>query len=405
VLGINEIKMKRRKFIKNSALATTMAFVPSFLKAFEGAFPNKFGHKNLVIIHLMGGNDGLNTIVPINNDIYYNARPKIAIKKSDTIKLNYEIGFHKSLAPLKRLYDDGYLSIINNVGYPNPSRSHFTSTDIWHTASDHENILESGWIGRYLDNYGRKPHNAIQIDDHLALALRGERLNGIATKQAKQLYRSLQESDFNSILSHYDNSHLTEHNLGYLYKTMIDAKSSARYLYEKTLDTKLSESYPKKSSLASQLKVVGQFINSGIDTSVYYTTLNGFDTHAFQNNKHENLLKVYAEAVDAFVKDLKRNNTFKDTLTLTFSEFGRRVEQNYSDGTDHGAANNIFVIGENLKRAGFYNQLANLKDLDDNGDLKYEIDFREVYATILNNWLEVDDRKILNKVFSKLNFI
>ena len=186
---------------------------------------------------------------------------------------------------------------------------------------------------------------------------------------------------------------------------MIDAKSSARYLYEKTLDSKLSESYPKKSSLASQLKVVGQFINSGIDTSVYYTTLNGFDTHAFQNNKHENLLKVYAEAVDAFVKDLKRNNTFKDTLILTFSEFGRRVEQNYSDGTDHGAANNIFVIGENLKRAGFYNQLANLKDLDDNGDLKYEIDFREVYATILNNWLEVDDRRILNKVFSKLNFI
>ena len=297
------------------------------------------------------------------------------------------------------------MSIINNVGYPNPSRSHFTSTDIWHTASDHENILETGWIGRYLDNYGRKPHNAIQIDDNLALALRGERLNGIATKQAKQLYRSLQESNFNSILSHYDNSHLTEHNLGYLYKTMIDAKSSARYLYEKTLDSKLSESYPKKSSLASQLKVVGQFINSGIDTSVYYTTLNGFDTHAFQNNKHENLLKVYAEAVDAFVKDLKRNNTFKDTLILTFSEFGRRLEQNYSDGTDHGAANNIFVIGENLKRAGFYNQLANLKDLDDNGDLKYEIDFREVYATILNNWLEVDDRRILNKVFSKLNFI
>lgn len=386
-------------------MATSMTLVPNFLKVFEVLSPSAIGSKNLVIIHLKGGNDGLNTIVPINNDIYYEARPKIAIRKEDTIKLNHELGYHKSLKPLKRLYDAGHLCIINNVGYPNPSRSHFTSTDIWHTASDHENILESGWIGRYLDNYGRKPYNAIQIDDELALALRGERLSGIATKNAKQLYRSLQESDFNSILSHYNNNHITEHNLGYLYQTMIDAKSSAKYLYEKVLDSKLSDNYPTKSSLSYQLKIVGQFINSRIDASVYYTTLNGFDTHANQIGRQENLLKAYAQAVEAFVKDLKKNNTFKNTLILTFSEFGRRVEQNFSNGTDHGAANNVFVIGQDLKRPGLYNLLASLNDLDDNGDIKYEIDFREVYATILDNWLEVDDRSVLNKSFSKLNFI
>jgi len=397
--------MKRRNFIKNTALATSMAFVPNFLKGLESIMPSTVGHRNLVIIHLQGGNDGLNTIVPYNNDIYYKARPYIAIKKNKTIKLNDELALHKSLAPLKNLYDAGYLSIINNVGYPNPSRSHFISSDIWQTASDHQTILKSGWIGRYLDKNGKKPYNAIQINDDLSLALRGEKRNGIATKNARQLYMSLQESDFNTILSYYDKNHLTDHNLGYLYQTMIDSKSSAKYLYENALDGKLSKNYPKNSSLSSQLKIVGQFINSRLDTSVYYTTLGGFDTHAAQLNKHENLLKKYAEAVDVFVKDLKRNDTFKDTLILTFSEFGRRVKQNAANGTDHGAANNVFVIGKNLKTAGFYNDLASLNDLDDNGDLKYEIDFRSVYATILTKWMNVSTEGIISSNPKALDFI
>jgi len=382
-----------------------MAFVPNFLKGLESIMPSTVGHRNLVIIHLQGGNDGLNTIVPYNNDIYYKARPYIAIKKNKTIKLNDELALHKSLAPLKNLYDAGYLSIINNVGYPNPSRSHFISSDIWQTASDHQTILKSGWIGRYLDKNGKKPYNAIQINDDLSLALRGEKRNGIATKNARQLYMSLQESDFNTILSYYDKNHLTDHNLGYLYQTMIDSKSSAKYLYENALDGKLSKNYPKNSSLSSQLKIVGQFINSRLDTSVYYTTLGGFDTHAAQLNKHENLLKKYAEAVDVFVKDLKRNDTFKDTLILTFSEFGRRVKQNAANGTDHGAANNVFVIGKNLKTAGFYNDLASLNDLDDNGDLKYEIDFRSVYATILTKWMNVSTEGIISSNPKALDFI
>lgn len=382
-----------------------MAFVPNFLKAFDDLEPNLSAHRNLVVIHLKGGNDGLNTIIPVNNDIYYNARPKISIKQKDTLRLNDELGFNKSLMPLKKLYDQGYLSIINNVGYPNPSRSHFVSSDIWQTASDHNNILDSGWIGRYLDKYGKMPYNAIQIDDDLDLALRGERRNGIATRNAKQLYRSLQESDFNTILSYHDKSHHVEHNLGYLYKTMIDAKSSAKYLYETALDSNLSDSYPKTSSLSNQLKVVGQFIKSGLDTNIYYTSLSGFDTHAYQVGKQERLLKNYAEAIEAFVNDLKKNNRFKNTLILTFSEFGRRVKQNFSNGTDHGAANNVFVIGENLKKSGLYNKLASLSDLDDNGDIKYEIDFRAVYQTILINWLNVSSTGIIDSNYERLEFI
>ena len=177
--------MKRREFIKHTALASSFAFVPSFLKAFESVKINTIGHKRLVIIHLKGGNDGLNTIIPFNNDIYYNARPKIAIKKSNVIKLNNEVGFHQSLMPLKNLYETGHLSIINNVGYPNPSRSHFVSTDIWQTASDHDKMLDSGWIGRYLDSYGKMPYSAIQIDDNLALALKGEHKKWYSNKKFK----------------------------------------------------------------------------------------------------------------------------------------------------------------------------------------------------------------------------
>ena len=146
-------------------------------------------------------------------------------------------------------------------------------------------------------------------------------------------------------------------------------------------------------------------INSGLDSKVYYVSMGGFDTHFNQDQRQNQLLDVYSKSMEVFVKDLEQNDTFKDTLILTFSEFGRRVKENGSKGTDHGTANNIFLIGKNLKKAGFYNELPDLSDLDSNGDLKYSVDFREVYATILNNWMEVDDKKILNKSFSKLDFI
>ena len=153
------------------------------------------------------------------------------------------------------------------------------------------------------------------------------------------------------------------------------------------------------------MKTTAQFINSNLETKVFYTSLGGFDTHVNQINTQKRLLDIYANSVEAFVQDLKDNDTFKDTLILTFSEFGRRVKQNASVGTDHGTANNVFVIGENLKKQGLYNNMASLSDLDDNGDLKFEIDFRTIYATVLDKWLEVDDEKVLNKSFKQLDFI
>lgn len=185
---------------------------------------------------------------------------------------------------------------------------------------------------------------------------------------------------------------------------MIEAQSSAKYIFETSKTVSANKEYPN-NKFGKQLKTTAQFINSGLQTKVFYTSLGGFDTHVNQLNTQKRLLKVYAEGIETFVEDLKANNTFKETLILTFSEFGRRVKQNANTGTDHGTANNVFIIGKALKKQGVYNKSASLSDLDDNGDLKFEIDFRTIYATVLNKWLEVNDKTVLNKSFQQLDFI
>jgi len=386
--------MKRRDFLKNSTLASGVFFVPSFVKAMGNDLLTTTGFKRLVIVQLTGGNDGLNTIVPYRNDIYYKSRPSLGIDRSSLLKIDDELGFNGNLKELKELYDSGDLCVINNVGYPNPDRSHFRSTDIWQTASASNKVLNTGWIGRYLDVHGKSPHDAIEIGNSLSLAMKGKLKNGTATENARLLYRISNDPYFTKVLSHYNNQHLSEHNMGYLYQTMIDAKESASYIFEKVKVYESRMEY-NKTQFGKQLKTIAQFINSGLDTQVYYAKLSGFDTHANQMGRQDRLLSNYSKAVSAFVKDLKMNNTFNDTLILTFSEFGRRVEQNAARGTDHGAANNVFVIGNQLKKPGLFNDAPNLSNLDENGDLKYEMDFRSIYANILEDWLDVSTDKIL----------
>lgn len=396
--------MERRKFLKQTSLASSLFFVPSFVKAFEQVASRNLGYKRLVIIQLSGGNDGLNTVIPYRNDLYYKLRPTLAINKNEVLKLDDEVGLHASLSPLKHLYDNGNLSIINNVGYPNPIRSHFRSMDIWQTASDSDKYFQSGWIGRYLDSFGKEPYSAIEIDESLSLVMKGETMNAIATQNANSLYNLSKDPYLKNILKHQNETHLSEHNLGYLYKSMIAAQSSAKYIYETSKTVSSTLDYPR-NAFGKQLKTTAQFINSGIETKVFYASLSGFDTHARQLATQNRLLSNYADSMKVFVQDLKANNTFKDTLILTFSEFGRRVKQNASAGTDHGTANNVFIIGDALKKQGLYNNLGSLSDLDSNGDLKFEIDFRRIYATILNKWLEVDDKTVLKNSFNQLSFI
>ncbi|MBT8269634.1 MAG: DUF1501 domain-containing protein [Bacteroidia bacterium] len=396
--------MKRRDFVKQTSLASGLFFVPSFIQAFDGIVGAAKGYRRLVIIQLSGGNDGLNTIIPYRNDIYYRNRPKIAIQRNTQLRIDGELAMHQTLTPLKRLYDNGYVCILNNVGYPNPDRSHFRSMDIWQTASHSHEYLSSGWLGRYLDRHGDEPYNGIEISDKLSLALTGDKSSGIATNNAGRLYRTAQDPYLKLLIKHHRDEHLSEHNLGYLYKTLIQAESSAEYIYETTRKGRSYQRYTN-DSFGKQLKTMAEFINSGIQTKVFYTSHEGYDTHAGQLKTQPRLLNVFSKNLEAFVNDLQKGGSFDDTLIMVFSEFGRRVRQNAANGTDHGAANNVFIVGKNLKKNGIYNGLDDLRRLDANGDIRYEIDFRSIYSTILRNWLGVQDDLILNDQFEYLDFI
>ncbi|MGY5353063.1 DUF1501 domain-containing protein [Wenyingzhuangia sp. IMCC45533] len=397
--------MKRRDFLINSSLASGMFFVPSFVKAFERIPKNLLGHKKLVVIQLSGGNDGLNTVIPYHNDLYYSKRPNISIPKKDILKLDNELGLPEYMSPLKNLYDKGYLSIVNNVGYPNPVRSHFRSADIWQTASDADEYKSTGWLGNYIDEYNLKSHMAIDVDNKLSLALKGANKSGISASNPKSLHRNTKDPFFNKVLhKHHLEEHLSEENLGYLYKQMIQAQSSASYIFEKSKTYKTKGNYGK-NAFGKQLETTATYINSHLETSVYYVSMGGYDTHVNQKNRHKKLMSVFSGEIETFINDLKTHNTFKDTLIMVFSEFGRRVEENAGNGTDHGAANNLFLLTENLNKPGMYNNTPNLSNLDKNGDIKYEIDFRQVYATILKNWLDADPKKVIGKSFDTLNFV
>lgn len=397
--------MDRRDFVKKSTFASGMMLIPSFLKGMELINPEHLsGFKNLIIIQLSGGNDGLNTIIPHRNDLYHNLRPSISKRLNETLRLTDELGLNKSCIGLKALFDQGEMTIINNVGYPNPNRSHFRSTDIWHSGSDASEYLKTGWAGRYLDAYCQGAYQAIEHDTSLSLILKGKSMKGIAVTDPKQLFQATRESYFKNIVKNTDQDLLNEDNQGYLYKTLLETYSSADYIYEHSKIYESKSDYPA-NSFGKSLKGISDMINSGLNTRVYYSTLGGFDTHVNQNASQDQLLKIYSESISALVKDLKKTNKFKDTLILTFSEFGRRVKENGSKGTDHGTANNLFVIGENLKQPGILGNDPDLINLDKNGDLVYDIDFRSIYATILNKWMDANDSQILGKSFNKLNFI
>ncbi len=397
--------IKRKEFIQIGSLATASMLLPKFLKAFEGSAMVPMGNKVVVILQLSGGNDGLNTVIPVTNDLYYRARPKLGIEKTKALLLTDEVGLHPTLTGFKELFDDGSLGIMNNVGYPNPDRSHFRSMDIWQTASQSNEFLTSGWVGRYLDaqcNGCDKPTQAIEIDDMLSLSMKGEHLNGIAVKDPQRLYGIANEKFFRDVLKNHTDE-AGEQPVDYLYKTMAETLASADYIFQQSRVHPTKAEYPK-TELGNSMKTIASLIFSDINTKIYYVSLGSFDTHINQDAQQQRLFTEMNDAVKAFVKDMKTNSRFEDVMLFTFSEFGRRVEQNASDGTDHGTANNMFFISGGLKQQGMINELPSLSDLDE-GDLKYKVDFKSVYATVLNKWLNADDAAILGKKNSQHDFI
>lgn len=409
--------MKRRDFIKQSALTTAgTMLIPHFLKAYEAQTMDRMNPSNgkiLVIVQLSGGNDGLNTVIPFRNDIYYRERPTIAIKADKVLALTDEIGLHPAMGPLKALYDEGLLTVINNVGYPNPDRSHFRSMDIWQTASDSDKYLNTGWVGRYLDascaGREQQPFRTLEVDDTLSLALKGNELNGLAVLDPRKLFNQTRSGLVTGLIkNHGPSSHDDEPEpVAYLYKTLAETVSSAEYVYDKTKRSggpvSPQATYPNHE-LGNRLRTVSQLIQSGVGTSVYYVSISGFDTHINQPGQQERLLGQYADAVGAFMTDLKAAGRQNDVLLMTFSEFGRRVKQNASHGTDHGTANNVFLVGGGLPARRVLNEAPNLTSLTD-GDLTYSVDFRQIYATLLRDYLGADDVAILGRKFESLKIV
>jgi uncharacterized protein (DUF1501 family) len=234
------MKTSRRKFIKQTLLRTSgTLLVPNFLKALESETSSLLttSDKIVVVIQLSGGNDGLNTIIPYRNDLYYQQRPRLAIRPDKVLKTSDDLGFHPALSSLREFYDEGSMAILNNVGYPNPDRSHFRSMDIWHSASDANTYLNTGWIGRYLDSSCSSchpAHHAIEVDDTLSMALKGNSKKGMALKNPKKLYQATHNKFFDAISNQNDSLASTEPSLHYLYKTMAETVSSAEFIYAKS---------------------------------------------------------------------------------------------------------------------------------------------------------------------------
>ncbi len=398
------MKITRRKFISSSALVSASLLLPRFLSVAGQRFAaSSFNGRRLVIIQLSGGNDGLNTIVPFEDDNYYRLRPSLGLASEELIRIQDNIAWNASMQSLQELYDQGEVTIINNIGYPNPDLSHFRSMDIWQSASGSEKTINSGWIGRYLDSqcHNCKAHAALELDDTLSMALKGDEKNGLAVSDPTRFYKLTKKLFKEHSVATRFNS--TNDALNYLYKVMAESAQSAEVIMEQSKSELLTGNYPQ-NGFGHDLKTVASLITSGLDSVFYYISLPGFDTHVNQKNNHNRILKSVADGIAAFSSDLKKVGEWNNTVIMVFSEFGRRVGQNASKGTDHGTANVLFLFGGSLQKKGVFNPVADLSKLD-KGNLIYQIDFRSVYASLLADWLKADDEKILGMRFEKLGLV
>ena len=377
--------MNRRNFLTLTGTFTGGALLlPDFLHAFGSQQNLIIGDQCIVFVQLNGGNDGLNTFVPFEDPLYYNLRPQIALSNEAVVSKNKGMAFHPALKGFAEMQQNGDLSVIQNVGYPEPNRSHFRSQEIWQTASDSNKYSNEGWLGRYLDLQCKdhQPTAGINIDTIDNLALKGLEPNSITVKNPNVFKTKNQKED---TITLSDNPQLD-----FVRKIANSVTEGSDEIQKALAKSNTEISYPK-TGLATNLAWIARLIKGNLNSKVYYTSLNGFDTHdnqlAIQNNK----LSELNDALFSFYTDLKKASLLQNVTIVVFSEFGRRVKDN-GKGTDHGTAAPMFVIGGN-NRGKIIGNNPNLSDLDQ-GDLKYETDFRSVYASLLKNKLDFDPTKI-----------
>jgi uncharacterized protein (DUF1501 family) len=399
----------RRQFLTqvagSGAVLSIGAALPGFWPQALAGEADSREESILIVIQLSGGNDGLNTVVPYRDEQYYKARPTLAVPAGDVLKIDDELGFHPAAASLAHLLQDNQLAIVQGVGYPEPNRSHFESMDIWHTCQRKSEPRKTGWLGRYLDRSqadGQADVPAIHLGEEkqpLALAAEDVRVPSIGSLERFRLQGNQAElvREVNALPRRQAAG---DHDLlSFVETSTTAALSASRRIEQARQGYRSSVSYPE-DRFAQHLRTVAQLIEAGLRTRVYYLTLDGFDTHSQQAAAHEGLLRRWSSALQAFLADLEEHGHAQRTLVLTFSEFGRRVQENASAGTDHGAAAPVFVAGKRVQ-AGLHGKQPSLTDLVD-GDLQHHTDFRQVYATLLGNWLGVDSRDILGKTYPPL---
>src|ERR1700683_2464278 len=438
----NPLFTTRRDFLRTTLLGGALSWtVPSFVaQTFsalhaqaDGALTQVATGKDgpiLVLIQLAGGNDGLNAVIPYTNDYYYQARPTIGIPATQVLKLNDTLGFNPTMTGFKSLFDAGHLSVVHGVGYPNPNRSHFRATEIWQTASDEDKYLTDGWLGRYFDNacQGCDPTVAINIGPRLPQAFSSHTPTGISLENPDSFrfmgsgknddetlaYRSMYNPDDSIPRSNSGGSvsmvsgTVTLQNgqsaLDFLERTSMDAQVSSDKIRAIAGKVPSKSIYPG-SGLARNLQLVARLIAGGLPTRVFYVSQGGYDTHTGQRGGQDARLRELGDAVKAFTDDLTSMGEFDRVMIMTFSEFGRRVHENGSQATDHGAAAPMFLVGSKMK-AGLLGAEPSLAPADlKDGDIQFNTDFRSVYASILESWLHTASTPILGKQFPTLPIV
>ena len=430
----------RRKFLRTSALGAAASWtLPIFLeKTFftldalaAGATQSVTGKDGtiLVVLQLAGGNDGLNTVVPYADDIYHRLRPKLSIPANEILRLDDYAGLNPKLTGFKSLFDEGHLAVVQGVGYPNPNRSHFRSTEIWQTAADADQTDNHGWLGKYFDNCcaGADPTVGVAIGEQMPQAFVAQTPTGVTFSKPEQFrwqpseksgtgaataeesfFRQLNGMDEEAPAAPNDGGSIGaisgpakagDSAVDFLQRTALDAQLSSDKILAIARKYKSTVPYPP-GPLAASLSMIARMIAGGLPTRVYYASQGGFDTHAGEVNAHDRLMVQLNESLTAFVADLKQQGNFDRVLLMTFSEFGRRVAENANGGTDHGTAAPMFVLGGGVK-PGLFGKHPSLLDLD-HGDLKFNTDFRRVYATILDGWLKAPSEKVLGRKFAAL---
>lgn len=396
--------LSRRQFLNSTAgVVSVSGVVPSFLFEACAAAEGQSTESVLVVIQLSGGNDGLNTAVPFKNELYREARPTLAVAEDDVLKIGGELGFHPAARGLADLLEDGRLGIVQGVGYPEPNRSHFESMDIWHSCRRKGEARSDGWLGRFLTATRKTAGQRKSGGDVAAVHLGPEKQplalasQDVPVPSIKSLDRFRLNSDaalLRDAVAELAAAPTATDNglLDFVQASTQSALAASRRVEAAGKSYKPAVSYPE-SGLAQKLRTVAQLIDAGLQTRVYYVTLDGFDTHSQQAAAHAGLLRQFSDALAAFVGDLDAHGHGDRVATLAFSEFGRRLAENASEGTDHGAAAPLFVAG-NLVRTGLIGEHPGLDDLLD-GDVKFHTDFRQVYAGLLTDWLKVDSGPIV----------